>query len=86
VPDKFLGLAGDDPRTAFRMFHVWKFRDGLMSRENVRLDGRADRRPTRASRPHSRPRITVTSAPFEWIGQRCPLDARPESTIKRVAV
>jgi hypothetical protein len=22
------------------MFHVWEFRDGLMSRENVRLDGR----------------------------------------------
>jgi predicted ester cyclase len=39
VPGEFLGVAGNDRRITFRMLHVWEFRDGLMSRENVWLDG-----------------------------------------------
>ena len=35
--------AGDVPgygqRISFRLLHVWEFRDGLISRENVWLDG-----------------------------------------------
>jgi predicted ester cyclase len=39
VPGEFLGIAGNDRRISFRMLHVWEFRDGLISRENVWLDG-----------------------------------------------
>lgn len=39
VPGELLGIAGHGKRVAFRMLHVWEFKDGLMSRENVWLDG-----------------------------------------------
>ncbi|MGH8273434.1 MAG: nuclear transport factor 2 family protein [Gammaproteobacteria bacterium] len=39
VPGEFLGVPGRGRRITFRMLHVWEFRDGLMSRENVWLDG-----------------------------------------------
>ena len=39
VPGAFLGVPGDGRRITFRMIHVWEFRDGLISRENVWLDG-----------------------------------------------
>jgi steroid delta-isomerase-like uncharacterized protein len=39
VPGEFLGVAGDGRRITFRMLHIWEFRDGLMNRENVWLDG-----------------------------------------------
>jgi hypothetical protein len=39
VPGEFMGIAGEGKRVAFRMLHVWEFKDGLMSRENVWLDG-----------------------------------------------
>ncbi len=39
VPGEFLGVPGNGRRVTFRMVHVWEFRDGLMSRENVWLDG-----------------------------------------------
>lgn len=39
VPGEFLGVPGNGRRITFRMLHVWDFRDGLMSRENVWLDG-----------------------------------------------
>ncbi|HLZ71839.1 MAG TPA: nuclear transport factor 2 family protein [Dehalococcoidia bacterium] len=39
VPGDFLGMPGNGRRVTFRMLHVWEFRDGLMSRENVWLDG-----------------------------------------------
>lgn len=41
VPGEFFGMAGHGNRIAFRMLHVWEFRDGLMSRENVWVDGAA---------------------------------------------
>jgi steroid delta-isomerase-like uncharacterized protein len=41
VPGSFLGIAGNGRRISFRMLHVWEFEDGLMSRENVWLDGSA---------------------------------------------
>lgn len=41
VPGAFLGIPGHGRRVTFRMLHVWEFRDGLMSRENVWLDGGA---------------------------------------------
>jgi steroid delta-isomerase-like uncharacterized protein len=39
VPGSFLGVPGNGRRITFRMMHVWEFRDGLISRENVWLDG-----------------------------------------------
>ena len=39
VPGEFLGIPGNGKRITFRMLHVWEFRDGLMSRENIWLDG-----------------------------------------------
>jgi steroid delta-isomerase-like uncharacterized protein len=38
VPGMFLGLPGGGRRISFRLLHVWEFKDGLMSRENVWLD------------------------------------------------
>jgi len=39
VDGEFLGIPGNGRRITFRLLHVWEFRDGLMSRENVWLDG-----------------------------------------------
>ena len=39
VPGEFLGVAGHGKRVSFRLLHVFEFRDGLISRENVWLDG-----------------------------------------------
>ena len=39
VPGLFLGIPGNGRRITFRMLHVWEFRDGRISRENVWLDG-----------------------------------------------
>lgn len=33
------GAPGSDQPVMFRMLHIWEFRDGLISRENVWLDG-----------------------------------------------
>jgi steroid delta-isomerase-like uncharacterized protein len=41
VPGAFLGIPGNGRRISFRMVHVWEFREGLISRENVWLDGGA---------------------------------------------
>jgi steroid delta-isomerase-like uncharacterized protein len=38
VPGTFLGVEGHGRRISFRMLHVWEFRDGLISRENVWFD------------------------------------------------
>lgn len=37
----FLGMPGNGRRITFRILHVFEFRDGLISRENVWLDGGA---------------------------------------------
>jgi predicted ester cyclase len=37
----FLGLPGNGRRITFRILHVFEFKDGLISRENVWLDGAA---------------------------------------------
>jgi steroid delta-isomerase-like uncharacterized protein len=39
VPGSFLGVPGEGKRISFRMLHLWEFRDRLISRENVWLDG-----------------------------------------------
>jgi steroid delta-isomerase-like uncharacterized protein len=39
VPGEFLGVPGHGKQISFRMLHVWEFKDGCMSRENVWLDG-----------------------------------------------
>jgi steroid delta-isomerase-like uncharacterized protein len=39
VPGEFLGVPGHGREVTFRLLHVWEFRDGLMSRENVWMDG-----------------------------------------------
>ncbi len=38
VPGSFLGVAGNGRKISFRLLHVWEFRDGRISRENVWLD------------------------------------------------
>lgn len=39
IPGSFLGVPGRGKHISFRLLHVWEFRDGLMCRENVWLDG-----------------------------------------------
>ncbi len=39
VPGDFLGIPGRGKQVSFRMLHVFEFRGGLISRENVWLDG-----------------------------------------------
>jgi len=39
VRGSFFGVPGHGKRVSFRMLHVWEFRDGRISRENVWLDG-----------------------------------------------
>jgi hypothetical protein len=34
-------VTGTGRRISFRLLHVWEYRDGLISRENVWLDGDA---------------------------------------------
>ena len=41
VTGSLLGLPGNGRRITFRVLHVFEFRDGLISRENVWLDGAA---------------------------------------------
>jgi steroid delta-isomerase-like uncharacterized protein len=41
VPGEFFGMPGNGRQVTFRMLHVWEFRDGLISRENVWFDGAA---------------------------------------------
>lgn len=41
VPGEFMGIAGNGRQISFRMLHVWEFKDGAMSRENVWLDAGA---------------------------------------------
>jgi steroid delta-isomerase-like uncharacterized protein len=41
VPGVFLGVPGNGRRVTFRMLHVWEFRDGAISRENVWFDAGA---------------------------------------------
>jgi steroid delta-isomerase-like uncharacterized protein len=38
VPGAFMGVPGHGRRISFRLLHVWEFRDGRISRENVWLD------------------------------------------------
>jgi steroid delta-isomerase-like uncharacterized protein len=39
VPGTFLSVAGNGRRISFRLLHIWEFREGLISRENVWMDG-----------------------------------------------
>lgn len=39
IPGEFFGIPGHGRRITFRMLHVWDFRDGKISREQVWLDG-----------------------------------------------
>jgi predicted ester cyclase len=41
VTGSLLGLPGNGRRISFRMLHIFEFRDGLISRENVWLDSAA---------------------------------------------
>lgn len=41
VPGEFAGIPGNGRRISFRLLHVWEFKDGRMSRENVWLDSGA---------------------------------------------
>lgn len=41
VAGAFLGIPGHGRRISFRLLHVWEFREGRISRENVWLDGGA---------------------------------------------
>jgi steroid delta-isomerase-like uncharacterized protein len=39
VTGSMLGIPGNNRRITFRLLHVFEFKDGLISRENVWLDG-----------------------------------------------
>ncbi len=39
VPGSFLGVPGNGKHISFRLLHIWEFKEGRMSRENVWLDG-----------------------------------------------
>ncbi|MGI8720944.1 MAG: nuclear transport factor 2 family protein [Geodermatophilaceae bacterium] len=39
VPGEFLGVPGQGRAVDARMLHIWEFKDGQMSRENIWLDG-----------------------------------------------
>lgn len=39
VTGEFLGVPGNGRRVTFRMLHVWEFKEGHISRENIWLDG-----------------------------------------------
>ncbi|MCI3269785.1 ester cyclase [Streptomyces cylindrosporus] len=39
VTGEFMGIPGNDRRITFRMLHVFEFKNGRISRENVWLDG-----------------------------------------------
>ena len=39
VKGEFMGIPGNGRRVTFRMLHVWDFKDGAISREQVWLDG-----------------------------------------------
>jgi ketosteroid isomerase-like protein len=41
VPGSLLGVDGGGRGLSFRVLHIWEFRDGLISRENVWLDALA---------------------------------------------
>jgi steroid delta-isomerase-like uncharacterized protein len=41
IDGEFMGVAGQGKSVSFRMLHVFEFRDGLISRENVWMDGGA---------------------------------------------
>jgi len=41
VPGEFLGIPGQGKALDFRLLHVWEFKDGKMSRENIWLDSGA---------------------------------------------
>jgi predicted ester cyclase len=38
VTGSLLGMPGNGRRVSFRMLHVFEFREGLISRENIWLD------------------------------------------------
>jgi steroid delta-isomerase-like uncharacterized protein len=52
VPGEFLGVPGKGRRVSFRMLHVWEFKDRLISRENVWLDGGTALQQLTAPEPH----------------------------------
>lgn len=41
VPGELMGIPGNNRPISFRILHVWEFKDGAMSRENVWLDSGA---------------------------------------------
>jgi steroid delta-isomerase-like uncharacterized protein len=54
VTGEFLGIPGNGKRISFRLLHLWEFKNGRISRENVWLDGgsiAAQLTPPEASRP-----------------------------------
>jgi hypothetical protein len=55
VNGTFMGIPGQGRRVAFRMLHVWDFKDGAMSRENIWLDGGAIAAQLTAPSPSAAP-------------------------------
>jgi len=41
VQGEFMGIPGNGRQISFRLLHIWEFREGKISRENVWLDGGA---------------------------------------------
>jgi steroid delta-isomerase-like uncharacterized protein len=63
VPGSLLGVPGHGRRISFRLLHVWEFRDGRISRENVWLDGAAIVAQLGAPDGHAPAQTVRTEAP-----------------------
>jgi hypothetical protein len=86
VPGEFLGVAVNGRRITFRMLHVWEFRDGLMSRENVWLDGGSIVAPAHVARPRYQPRMTVCFIEAPTAGDRRSWPQAIEARVSRPPV
>jgi len=58
VPGNFLGVPGHGKRISHRLLHIWEFRDGRISRENVWIDSGSAIAQLTASTDPSAPALT----------------------------
>ena len=68
---EMLGIPGNGTGITFRLAHVWEYRDGLVSRENVWLDSAAavappTREPHATRNPTCDQRTSLIGWPTRW--------------------
>jgi hypothetical protein len=70
VPGEFMGIPGFNRRISFRILHVWEFKDGAMSRENVWLDsGGVIGQLAAKGASRGRERLGLAMNPHSHVGQ-----------------